>query len=168
MKMMKRIVVAVLLLLSMNFTFAQGDIVAVASASKDHSTLVTAIDAAGLTQALKGSGPFTLFAPVNAAFGKLPDGELEKLLKNKEALAKILKNHVVSGKWDAASLMTAIKKNNGTLELVTVGGGKLIAVVDGGKVKLTDETGGMAYVTVADIMASNGIIHVTDALVLPK
>ncbi|MBX9785040.1 MAG: fasciclin domain-containing protein [Chitinophagaceae bacterium] len=166
--MMKRITVAVLLLLSINFTFAQGDIVAVATASKDHSTLVTAIEAAGLTQTLKGAGPFTLFAPVNAAFSKLPDGELEKLLKNKEALGRILKNHVVSGKWDAATLMTAIKKNNGTLELTTVGGGKLIAAVDGGKVKLTDETGGMSYVTVADVMASNGVIHVIDALVLPK
>lgn len=151
-----------------NFSYAQGDVVDVASTSKDHSTLVTAIKTADLASALKGAGPFTVFAPVNAAFEKLPAGELDKLLQDKSALGKILKYHVVSGKWDAATLATAMKRGNGVAELVTLAGGKLTIVMDSGKVKITDENGGSAYVTVPDVAATNGVIHVIDALVMPK
>ncbi len=156
------------MVLFVNFAFAQGDIVDVASSSKDHSTLVTAIKAADLGSALKGAGPFTVFAPVNTAFEKIPAGELEKLMQNKEALGKILKYHVVSGKLDAASVAAAIKKGNGTAELVTLAGGKLKAVQDGTKIKITDENGVSAYVIIPDVAATNGVIHVVDALLMPR
>jgi uncharacterized surface protein with fasciclin (FAS1) repeats len=132
--------------------------------------LVTAVQAADLVATLKGKGPFTVFAPTNAAFAKLPAGTVESLLKpeNKAQLAKILTYHVVSGTLDAAAVMAAIKSGNGKAVVKTVSGGSLTASVDGGKVKITDESGNSAYVTAADLKGSNGVVHVTDAVSLPK
>jgi uncharacterized surface protein with fasciclin (FAS1) repeats len=146
------------------------DVVDIAIGSADHSTLVTAVQAADLVATLKGKGPFTVFAPTNAAFAKLPAGTVESLLKpeNKAQLAKILTYHVVSGTLDAAAVMAAIKSGNGKAVVKTVSGGSLTASVDGGKVKITDESGNSAYVTAADLKGSNGVVHVTDAVSLPK
>ncbi|MBG9378202.1 fasciclin domain-containing protein [Panacibacter sp. DH6] len=146
------------------------DIVDVAAGSKAHTTLVAAVKAAGLVETLKGKGPFTVFAPTNDAFAKLPAGTVETLLKpeNKAKLTSILTYHVVAGNLDAAAVMDAIKKGNGKAVLTTVNGQTLTAAIDNGKVKLTDENGGAAYVTATDLKASNGVIHVIDAVVLPK
>jgi uncharacterized surface protein with fasciclin (FAS1) repeats len=146
------------------------DVVDLAAGSEVHTTLVAAVKAADLVTVLKGEGPFTVFAPVNDAFGKLPAGTVESLLKteNKATLAKILTYHVVAGNLDAAAVLAAIKKGNGSVTLTTVSGGKLIASLDNGKVKLTDEKGGSAYVTVTDLKGSNGVIHVIDSVMMPK
>ncbi|MEJ7739397.1 MAG: fasciclin domain-containing protein [Chitinophagaceae bacterium] len=146
------------------------DIVDVAAGSKDHTTLVAAIKAAGLVETLKGKGPFTVFAPSNNAFDKLPAGTVDNLLKpeNKSTLASILTYHVVSGNLDAKAVMAAIKKGNGTAVLTTVAGGKLTAAIEEGKVVLTDENGGKSTVTATDLKASNGVIHVNDSVVMPK
>jgi uncharacterized surface protein with fasciclin (FAS1) repeats len=146
------------------------DIVDIAVGSEAHTTLVAAVKAADLVTILKGDGPFTVFAPVNDAFGKLPAGTVDYLLKteNKATLAKILTYHVVAGNLDATAVLAAIKKGNGSVSLKTVSGGTLTATLDNGKVKLTDEKGGSAYVTTADLKGSNGVIHVIDAVVLPK
>jgi len=146
------------------------DIVDIAVGSEVHTTLVAAVKAADLVTVLKGDGPFTVFAPVNEAFGKLPAGTVEFLLKteNKATLAKILTYHVVAGNLDATAVLAAIKKGNGSVSLKTVSGGTLTASLDNGKVKLTDEKGGSAYVTTTDLKGSNGVIHVIDAVVLPK
>ncbi len=145
------------------------DIVDNAVNSKDHTTLVAAVKAAGLVDTLKGAGPFTVFAPTNAAFDKLPAGTVDTLLKpeNKDTLVKILTYHVVAGKMTAADLKKAIKAGGGKAALKTVSGGTLTATMSGGKIMLTDEKGGMATVTVADVMQSNGVIHVVDAVVQP-
>jgi uncharacterized surface protein with fasciclin (FAS1) repeats len=146
------------------------DIVDVVVGSKAHTTLVAAVKAADLVGTLKGKGPFTVFAPTNDAFAKLPAGTVEGLLKpeNKEALAGILTYHVVAGNLDAKAVLAAIKKGGGKVTLTTVAGGKLTASVVDGKVILTDENGGTATVTATDLKGSNGIIHVIDAVVLPK
>ncbi len=146
------------------------DIVDIAIGSEAHTTLVAALKAADLVTTLKGKGPFTVFAPINDAFSKLPAGTVESLLitENKAALAKILTYHVVAGNLDAAAVLAAIKKGNGTVSLPTVSGGSLTASLESGKVKLTDEKGGSAYVTVADLKASNGVIHVIDSVLMPK
>lgn len=146
------------------------DIVDIAVGSEAHTTLVAAVKSAELVNTLKSAGPFTVFAPVNDAFSKLPAGTVESLLKpeNKSTLTKILTYHVVAGNLDAAAVMEAIKKGNGKANLKTVSGGMLIASLDKGKVKLTDEKGGSAYVIVTDLKASNGVIHVIDTVVLPK
>lgn len=146
------------------------DIVDIAVGSEAHTTLVAAVKAADLVTVLKGDGPFTIFAPVNDAFSKLPAGTVDYLLKpeNKAALAKILTYHVVAGNLDAAAVLAAIKKGNGSATLTTVSGGKLTASLDNGKVKLTDEKGGSAYVITTDLKGSNGLIHVIDTVVLPK
>ena len=146
------------------------DVVDIAIGSKDHTTLVAAVKAADLVTTLKGKGPFTVFAPTNAAFDKLPKGTVESLLKpeNKAQLSKILTYHVVSGNLDAAGVVEAIKKGNGTAVLTTVSGGKLTVTLEGEKVKLTDESGNSAYVIVADLKGSNGVVHVIDGVVLPK
>jgi len=138
--------------------------------SKDHTTLVAAVKAAGLVETLSGAGPFTVFAPTNAAFDKLPKGTVETLVKpeNKAMLTNILTYHVVAGKWDSKSIAAAIKKGNGKAELATVQGGKLWASMKGDKLVLTDEKGGMATVTTKDVYQSNGVIHVTDAVSMPK
>ncbi len=151
--------------------FAQkDDVVDIAIGSKDHTTLVAAVKAADLVTTLKGKGPFTVFAPTNDAFAKLPAGTVESLLKteNKAKLSKILTYHVVSGNLDAAAVVAAVKKGNGKAEVATVSGGKLTVTLDGDKVKLTDETGKSAYVTAADLKGSNGVVHVIDSVVMPK
>ena len=168
--MKKLFVMLFAVVLSMS-AFSQGkDVVAIAIGSADHTTLVAAIKAADLVTTLKGKGPFTVFAPTNAAFNKLPAGTVESLLKpeNKAKLVKILTYHVVSGNLDAAAVVAAIKSGNGKAVLTTVSGGKLTASMDMGKVKLTDESGNSAFVTAADLKGSNGVVHVIDGVVLPK
>ncbi|WP_246606795.1 fasciclin domain-containing protein [Novilysobacter antarcticus] len=146
-----------------------GDIVATASQSPDHSTLVAAVKAADLVGTLQGAGPFTVFAPTNAAFDKLPEGTVDTLLKpeNKADLSGILTFHVVPGSVDAAALTELISAGGGKAELTTVNGETLTAQIDNGGVKLTDAKGNSAMVTTADLMASNGVIHVIDAVLLP-
>ncbi len=138
--------------------------------SADHTTLVAAVKAAGLVDTLQSAGPFTVFAPVNAAFAKLPSGTVETLLKpeNKDTLAKILTYHVVAGKMDAAGIKKAIKMGSGKAQMKTVAGGTLTATMSGGKLILTDEKGGMSTVTIANVMQSNGVIHVIDTVVMPN
>jgi len=146
------------------------DIIDNAVNSKDHTTLVAAVKAAGLVDTLKGAGPFTVFAPTNAAFAALPAGTVDTLLKpeNKAMLTKILTYHVVAGRLDAKALMAQAAKNNGTATLKTVSGGTLWVMVDGSKVTLKDEKGATAMVTIADVYQSNGVIHVINAVVQPK
>ena len=138
--------------------------------SKDHTTLVAAVKAAGLVETLQGDGPFTVFAPTNAAFDKLPKGTVETLLKpeNKAALTGVLTYHVVAGSIDSKSLVEMIKKNNGTFMAKTVNGGMLTFSLKNNTVIITDEKGGMAKVTIADVMQKNGVIHVIDQVLLPK
>jgi len=139
--------------------------------SKDHTTLVAAVQAAELVDALKSAGPFTVFAPTNAAFNMLPAGTVENLLKpeNKSSLQGVLKYHVVSGKWDAASLKRMIKKGKGKATISTLAGGKLYASLDKkGGVWIWDENGGKSMVTTANVFQKNGVIHVVDHVLLPK
>ncbi|GEP52518.1 fasciclin [Flavobacterium noncentrifugens] len=138
--------------------------------SKDHTTLVAAVKAADLVETLSGKGPFTVFAPTNEAFAKLPKGTVETLLKpeNKKMLQGILTYHVVAGKMNAADIAKAIKAGNGKTELTTVQGGKLWAMMDGKKLVLTDEKGMKSTVTIADVNQSNGVIHVVDAVLMHK
>ena len=146
------------------------DIVDNAVNSKDHTTLVAAVKAAGLVDTLKGPGPFTVFAPTNAAFAALPTGTVDTLLKpeNKGTLTSILTYHVVPGKIDAKSLVKMIEDGKGAASVKTVAGGTLTAKSSGGKVMITDEKGSTATVTIADVMQSNGVIHVVDKVLLPK
>ncbi len=145
------------------------DVVDIAISSKDHTTLVAAVTAADLVTTLKGKGPFTVFAPTNTAFGNLPKGTVENLLKpeQKKALTGILTYHVVAGNLDAAAVVAAIKEGKGKAVLTTVNGEKLTASLDGKKVILTDAKGGKATVTATDLKGSNGVIHVIDAVLLP-
>ncbi len=138
--------------------------------SKDHTTLVAAVKAAGLVETLMSAGPFTVFAPTNAAFDKLPAGTVENLVKpeNKAALTGILTYHVVAGKINAKDLVKMIKKGDGRAVLGTVAGGKLTAMMQGKNVTITDESGAKAVVTIADVNQSNGVIHVVDHVLLPK
>ena len=149
---------------------AQKTVVDVAVGSKDHTTLVTAVKAADLVTTLQGSGPFTVFAPTNEAFGKLPKGTVESLLKpeSKATLTKILTYHVVSGKLNAADVLKAIKDGKGMVTLTTVSGGKLTAALKDGKVVLKDEKGGIATVTTTDLNAGNGVVHVINTVLMPK
>lgn len=149
--------------------FADRDIVTNASTSQDHTTLVAAVQAAGLVDTLKGPGPFTVFAPTNAAFEKLPAGTVDGLLKPemKDDLAKVLTYHVVSGNVDAAALTQQIQAGGGSATLKTVQGEELTAKADGGKVTLTDAKGNVATVTTADVRQSNGVIHVIDTVLMP-
>lgn len=138
--------------------------------SKDHTTLVAAVKAAGLVDTLQGPGPFTVFAPTNAAFGKLPAGTVENLVKpeNKATLTKILTYHVVPGRMTAVNLMKAVKDGGGWAKLKTVEGEELIVKQDGpGKLWITDAKGNTSAVTIADVLQSNGVIHVIDAVLLP-
>lgn len=137
--------------------------------SKDHTTLVAAVTAAGLVKTLQTAGPFTVFAPTNAAFEKLPAGTVENLVKpeNKDVLTSVLTYHVVAGRLNASELKKWIKKGNGKTELTTVQGGKLWLMEKDGKLWLKDEKGGMASVTIADVYQSNGVIHVIDSVVMP-
>ena len=149
---------------------ASKDIIDNAVNSKDHTTLVAAIKAAGLVDTLKSAGPFTVFAPTNAAFAALPAGKIDTLLKpeNKSTLSVILTYHVVPGKVDAAALTKMIMDGKGSTTFKTVAGGMLTAKSVGGKVMITDEKGGSSTVTIADVYQSNGVIHVVDKVLLPK
>lgn len=137
--------------------------------SKDHTTLVAAVQAAGLVETLSGPGPFTVFAPTNAAFAKLPAGTVDTLLRpeNKATLASILTYHVVPARMSAADLGAAVKAGGGTAVLTTVNGGTLTARASGRTFTLTDAKGGVSTVTTADVFQSNGVIHVTNAVSLP-
>ena len=141
-----------------------------ASAAPNLSTLVAAVKAAGLVDTLSGPGPFTVFAPDNDAFNKLPAGTVDTLVKpeNKADLTKILTYHVVAGKMDSKAIAKAIKKGKGTATLTTVQGGKLTAKMDGAKLVLTDEKGGTSTVTTADVYQSNGVAHVIDTVLMPN
>lgn len=149
---------------------AQKTVVDVAVRSKAHTTLVAAVKAAGLVETLQGNGPFTVFAPVNDAFGKLPAGTVETLLKpeNKAQLTKVLTYHVVAGNLDAAAVVKAIQDGKGKAVVKTISGGSLTVSLKDGKVILTDENGGVATVITTDLKADNGVIHVIDSVVLPK
>ncbi len=149
--------------------YASKNIVENAANSEDHTTLVAAVKAADLVATLQSDGPFTVFAPTNAAFAKLPDGTVESLLKeeNKKTLQTILTYHVLAGDFEAADVVAAIKKGNGTATFTTVSGGELSAMLDGDKVKLKDAAGNVSTVTIADVDQSNGVIHVIDSVLLP-
>ena len=148
----------------------QKDVVDTAIGSPDHTTLVSAVQAAGLVDTLKGAGPFTVFAPTNAAFAALPAGTVDTLLKpeNKGMLTGILTYHVVPGKLDAAAITKLIADGKGMASMKTAAGGTLVAKAAGGKVTVTDEKGGVATVSIADVYQSNGVIHVIDKVMLPK
>jgi len=135
-----------------------------------HTTLVAAVKAAGLVDTLESPGPFTVFAPTNDAFAKLPAGTVDTLVKpeNKPTLTKILTYHVVSGTISAKDIKAGIKAGHGKYEMTTVEGGKLTATMKGGKIWLTDEKGGMATITTADVFQSNGVIHVIDTVLMPS
>ena len=150
--------------------FKTKDIIDNAVNSADHTTLVAAVKAAGLVDTLKGKGPFTVFAPTNAAFDKLPAGTVDTLLKpeNKGTLTKILTYHVVAGNFDSKAIAKAITKGGGKAEFTTVSGGRLWAWMDGSDLVLKDEKGGTAKVTIADVRQSNGVIHVIDTIVMPN
>ena len=145
-------------------------IVANAMNSADHTTLVAAVQAAGLVDTLNGKGPFTVFAPTNDAFAQLPAGTVDMLLKpeNKAMLTRILTYHVAAGKWDAKALARLIKKGNGQARLKTVSGGTLTAMMNGNNIIVRDEKGGTATVTIADVYQSNGVIHVVNAVLTPN
>ena len=150
--------------------YATKDIVDNAVNSKDHTTLVAAVKAAGLVDTLKGPGPFTVFAPTNEAFAALPSGTVDTLLKpeNKAKLTAVLTYHVVPGRLDAAALVAAVKGGGGTATLKTVEGDPLTVMTSGGKVLVKDASGNTATVTIADVNQSNGVIHVVDKVLLPK
>jgi uncharacterized surface protein with fasciclin (FAS1) repeats len=190
---MKKLVVGFMVTLTMvtltSFAFAQGmgdnanpmvggaamyrtkDIIDNALNSKDHTTLVAAVKAAGLVETLKGKDPFTVFAPTNDAFNKLPEGTVDMLLKpeNKSMLTRVLTYHVVSGKYDSQKLISLIKKGGGMATLKTVSGGMLTVRMNGmNSISLTDEKGGTSNVTIANVYQSNGVIHVVDTVLLPN
>ena len=146
------------------------DIVSNAVNSKDHTTLVAAVKAAGLVPTLQSAGPFTVFAPTNEAFGLLPAGTVDNLLKaeSKATLTAILTYHVVAGKLNAMDIAKLIREGNGKATVKTVAGGNLTFSMKGKKVAVRDEKGGMAYVTIKDVNQSNGVIHVIDHVLLPK
>lgn len=151
--------------------YPKKDIIDNAVNSKDHTTLVAAVKAAGLVETLKGKGPFTVFAPTNDAFENLPEGTVESLLKpeSKSVLTKVLTYHVLSGKYDFNAIAAAIKKGNGKAELKTVSGGSLWAMMNGSKnIVLKDEMGNIANISTYDVYQSNGVIHVLDKVVMPK
>ncbi len=149
---------------------AQKTVVDVAVGSPDHTTLVAAVKAADLVATLQSAGPFTVFAPTNAAFGKLPAGTVESLLKpeSKAKLTQILTYHVVAGNLDADAVVKAIKDGGGSVTLKTVSGGSLKASMKKKNVILTDENGGVATVVATNLKAGNGIVHVIDGVILPK
>jgi uncharacterized surface protein with fasciclin (FAS1) repeats len=151
--------------------FPSKNIIQNAVNSADHTTLVAAVKAAGLVDTLQGAGPFTVFAPTNEAFAKLPAGTVDTLLKpeNKDTLTKVLTYHVVAGRLSSDDLMKKIKEGKGSAELTTVEGGKLwVMMHDGKHIALKDEKGGMSIVTIANVFQSNGVIHVIDTVVMPN
>lgn len=146
------------------------NIVGVVVGNENFSTLVAAVKAADLVETLSSAGPFTVFAPTNDAFSKLPEGTIATLLKpeSKATLSSILTYHVVAGKFDAAAVVAAIKANNGSFTISTLQGGTLVASLDGANVVLKDEKGNMSKVVIADVAASNGVIHAIDSVVMPN
>ncbi|MEM0543237.1 fasciclin domain-containing protein [Flavobacterium sp. j3] len=172
MKSIKVVAVALLATLGSFSIQAQASKTVVENAvgSKDHTTLVAAVKAAELVDVLSSKGPFTVFAPTNDAFAKLPKGTVEFLLKpeNKAALQGILTYHVVAGNLDSKAVVEAITKGKGSVTLTTVQGGKLVASLSGKNVILTDEKGNKSTITAVDITSSNGVIHVIDTVVMPK
>jgi uncharacterized surface protein with fasciclin (FAS1) repeats len=146
------------------------NIVGVAAGNDSFTTLVAAVKAADLVDTLSSEGPFTVLAPTNDAFNKLPEGTVESLLKpeSKEKLASVLTYHVVSGKFEAAALISAITENDGKFTVDTVQGGKIDLSLEDGKVILTDANGGKSTVVITDVAASNGVIHAIDSVVMPK
>ena len=146
------------------------DIIDNAVNSADHTTLVAAVQAAGLVETLKGAGPFTVFAPTNEAFAMLPAGTVDTLLKpeNKATLTGVLTYHVVAGKILSTDLVKLITDNGGTFKAATVAGGELSFAIEGDKVVITDVAGGKSTVTIADVVQSNGVIHVVDHVLLPS
>jgi uncharacterized surface protein with fasciclin (FAS1) repeats len=184
MQLLKKMGMLMIAALLVNTTFAQEMTVQVGGApmypsknivenavnSKDHTTLVAAVKAAGLVETLEGAGPFTVFAPTNEAFNKLPAGTVETLVKpeNKAKLTTILTYHVVSGRLDSKALADMITAGNGTAQLTTVQGGKLWVMMKGKHFILKDENGGMAKITIKDVYQSNGVIQVIDTVVMPK
>jgi len=150
--------------------FPTKDIIDNAVNSADHTTLVAAVKAAGLVDTLKSAGPFTVFAPTNEAFAKLPAGTVDNLLKpeNKDMLTKVLTYHVVAGKLSTGDIMKLIKAGNGKAELKTVSGSSLWAMAHDGKIVLHDEKGGMSTITIANVFQSNGVIQVVDSVLLPN
>lgn len=149
--------------------FAERNIIENAVNSADHTTLVAAVQAAGLVETLQGPGPFTVFAPTNEAFGKLPAGTVENLLlpENKDMLVKILTCHVVAAEAFSSAVTQMVADDGGSHDITTVGGCVIEASVEDGWVKLTDEQGNVATVTIADVDQSNGVIHVIDTVLLP-
>jgi uncharacterized surface protein with fasciclin (FAS1) repeats len=147
-----------------------GSVADIVAGSKAHSTLLVALKSAGLVETLKGAGPFTVFAPTNDAFSKIPTASLDNLLKpeNKEILSKVLTGHVVSGAVKAEDILAAIKAGNGTATFATINGDKLTAITEGGKIKLTDSAGNAAFVSSTEIAADNGVVHVIDAVLAGK
>jgi len=185
MKQVKKFFFAAVAVLLVNASFAQMEqtkmvggaamypsknIVQNAVNSKDHTTLVAAVKAAGLVETLQSAGPFTVFAPVNKAFDMLPAGTVDNLLKpeSKAALTGVLTYHVVAGKYTSMDLAKLIKEGNGMATLKTVAGGNLMVMMKGKKIAIKDEKGGVAYVTIKDVNQSNGVIHVVDHVLLPK
>lgn len=185
MKKIKNCFIAAVAMLFVNVSFAQMDqtvmvggaamyptknIIENAVNSKDHTTLVAAVKAAGLVETLEGPGPFTVFAPTNKAFDMLPTGTVANLLKpeNKAMLTGILTYHVVAGKWNSEAIAMKIKEGNGTAELKTVEGGKIWLMMKGKDLMIKDEKGNVAKVTIKDVNQSNGVIHVIDHVLMPK
>jgi len=185
MSTIKRIFVMALLTVTTSVSFAQMEktvmvggaamypgknIVENAVNSKDHTTLVAAVKAAGLVETLQSAGPFTVFAPTNAAFGLLPAGTVESLVKpeNKITLTTILTYHVVAGRFSSKDVAKMIKAGNGKATIKTVSSGTLTAMKKGKMISLKDENGGVAYITIKDVNQSNGVIHVVDHVLLPK
>jgi uncharacterized surface protein with fasciclin (FAS1) repeats len=184
MKSIRKISMLVMAIGILNVSFAQEKTVQVGGApmypskniienavnSKDHTTLVAAVKAAGLVETLSGAGPFTVFAPTNEAFDKLPKGTVDNLVKpeNKAMLTGILTYHVVSGTLDSKAIDSLIKAGGGKAELTTVAGGKLSAWMKEDKLYIKDEKGGSAQVTIKDVYQSNGVIHVIDTVLMPK
>ena len=165
----KTVVIAFSLVLSNSVIAQTKNIVETAVGSEVHTTLVAAVKAADLVGVLSSDGPFTVFAPTNDAFAKLPEGTVESLLEaeNIETLKSILTYHVVAGKFMAADVIGLIKKNNGKAMIPTVNGGNLIATLNNGAVYITDANGNSAKVIAADLDNSNGVIHVLDTVLLP-
>jgi len=170
MKNILRTVVAFVAMAAMTRSAAAQTIVDVAVGSKDHTTLVAAVKAAGLVETLQGTGPFTVFAPVNSAFNKLPEGTVATLLRpeNKSTLTAVLTYHVVAGNLLAADVLKAIEAGGGKATVTTVQGSLLTAAVEGGKVVLTDAAGNKSTVVATDLKATNGVIHVIDTVILPS
>lgn len=167
---LKSLILALLTVTAFTQGFAQKTVVDIAVGSPAHTTLVAAVKAGGLVETLQSAGPFTVFAPTNDAFSKLPAGTVESLLKPeaKATLVKILTYHVVAGNFDAAAVVKAIEAGKGSAKLKTVSGGTLTASLKDGKVVLTDEGGKTSTVVAADLKSGNGVVHVIDSVVLPK